>query len=132
MENIINKLRNELQSIEASAEKDFSKFTLLLKDVPPHYYDSLFFPTTAGKENVVVNELRLIQNKLFYTIRPLRNEFERNNTGELGDYPAFSLEVARNLLSAIEVAFHKEKETALENEKIERNRLAIEESQNRR
>ena len=132
MENIIHKLRKELQSIEASAEKDFSKFILLLKDVPPHYYDSLFFPTTAGKENVIVNELRLIQNKLFYTIRPLRNEFERNTTGELGDYPAFSLEVARNLLSAIEVAFHKERETALENEKIERNRLAIEESQNRR
>jgi len=103
-----------------------------LAKVPKKYYDNIFFSGHAATTPVVVTDINLQDDGLHYTIRNIRTE-EKIEGIRYDRFPALTIEVAKNVIGAIEVSeVMKRREEAADDKrkKIESELKKAEERQN--
>lgn len=101
----INKLRkaHDDMSMPGNAFVEAYKgFCSELEKVPHEYYDNIFFPGKAGTEQVIAKDITLKEGDIYCNVTPIGGGTEK--TVKFSDFPAFSIEIARNIIGAIEVA----------------------------
>lgn len=126
MENNIEKMKTALALLENHRFTEGSTiFIQNLKTVPQEYYNKIFFPAKAAGESVIVTDIRMQDGLLLYTVRPLRSQ-DKKKTVRFDEFEAFSVEVARNIISAIEVAEISNYEADKEKQRVENNKRQIE------
>lgn len=129
----INKLRKAQEEMSMPGN-DFNQayraFCKELENVPHDYYGNIFFPGKAGDEQVIAKDIILNKGDIYCNVSPIEGGTEK--TVKFVDFPAFSIEMARNIIGAIEVAEISRKTTKEQQLKEERIRRELELAEKRK
>lgn len=128
----IDKMKSAYSLLEGKDyDNGYREFIKAVKDVPSFYYSNIFFPGNAGKEKVIVTDIRISDDVLLYTIRPIGVP-EEKRTVRFDEFPAFSVEVVRNIIAAVEVSQIARSEALRREEDIKQKEQIIENAEIRK
>lgn len=130
----LDALRAALKEIKKkeSFDRGAARFVAELQTVPENYYNNIFFVGNADGRSVVVTDIHMDAEAgdIRYSFRDL--ESQEIEDVPFGRYRTLSAEVARNIITAVEVAETAHKQQKNEEEITRRNREIIEEANLRR
>lgn len=130
----LDALRAALKEIEKkeSFDRGATRFIEELRTVPENYYNNIFFVGRADGQSVVVTDIHMDAEAgdIRYSFRDL--ESQKIKEVPFGRYRTLSAEVARNIITAVEVAETAHKKQENEEEINRRYREIIEEANLRR
>lgn len=130
----LDALRAALKEIKKkeSFDRGAARFVEELQTVPENYYNNIFFVGNADGRSVVVTDIHMDAEAgdIRYSFRDLENQ--EIEEVPFGRYRTLSAEVARNIITAVEVAETAHKQQKNEEEMTRRNREIIEEANLRR
>lgn len=130
----LDALRAALKEIEKKEtfDRGADRFVTELQEVPENYYNNIFFVGNADGRSVVVTDIHMDAEAgdIRYSFRDL--ESQEIEEVPFGRYRTLSTEVARNIITAVEVAETAHKQQKNEEEMTRRNREIIEEANLRR
>lgn len=130
----LDALRAALKEIEKkeSFDRGADRFIEELQKVPENYYNNIFFVGRADGRSVVVTDIHMDAEAgdIRYSFRDL--ESQETKEVPFGRYRTLSAEVARNIITAVEVAETAHKQQKDEEEMNRRYREIIEEANLRR
>lgn len=126
MEKTIENIKKALALLENHNFQDGCQLLLEnLKAIPQEYYSKIFFPAKTPEGRVIVTDIQMTDGLLFYTTRPVQSQ-NKKKTIRFDESEALSVEVARNIISAVEVAQISNYEADKEKQRVENNKRQIE------
>lgn len=106
-------------------------FCEALAAFPKNYYDNIFFPEKIEGVPVIITDIQIKEGNVTYLARPQKTGVAKK-TYTLDSVPEIAADIARNIVSAVEVAIITKKEVRRGQREIERRKKEIEKAQTRK
>ena len=128
----IQRLKDSYEKMKAGEFESASiEFCDELAKVPQSHYNNIFFPGKAGEEQVIAMDFILHDGTLYFNVKPISSDGGKK-TVKFDQFPAFSTEVARNIIAAIEVAEINRKDQKKRERQFNRIRKELDKAQQRK